>query len=236
MNKVLFGIYIITLSLFHFQCTEVERNAVSSFDVYYLDSTYVNLNVLSADTLIGLKGMYVKGYAKPADGIWNVFYDYNNSQKAYMVTVVNGRTNGLQTRWYRNGNKKWEGMFIDYAHHGLYRQWYQSGQLEKERSHKEPDIERTWYETGEVESETKFVDRIALSKREYFESGGQLREIYYEKNDDFVLGYIPVRGSEFNEVGDTLGNLIFECESNVTNMETGEIYEIEQMTLDSITE
>jgi len=79
------------------------------------------------------------------------YYYYDNGQKWYVVTLKDGKQDGLETEWYENGQKKSEITYKDGKKDGLWTSWYENGQKKYEGKYlegKELDSFNTWNEDG----------------------------------------------------------------------------------------
>ena len=53
---------------------------------------------------------------------------YSNGQQATQIDFVNGKRHGIESRWFEDGTKKFEGRFKDNILVGVFEEWYQNGQ------------------------------------------------------------------------------------------------------------
>jgi hypothetical protein len=63
---------------------------------------------------------------KPFTGQSATFY--SNGQQATQIDFVNGKRHGVESRWFEDGTKKFEGRFQDNTLVGVFEEWYQNGQ------------------------------------------------------------------------------------------------------------
>ena len=77
---------------------------------------------------------------------------YENGQKKYEHTYKDGEKDGIWTEWYENGQKKEEGTFKDGKLEGLVTGWYENGQRMGEYTYKDGKLisKKEWNEDGSV--------------------------------------------------------------------------------------
>ena len=94
--------------------------------------------------------------------------------------------NGLKTRWYDNGKKKYEGNFKDGEPDGLSVWWYENGQKKMEGNYKdgkEDGLWVSWYEIGNKKRETNYKLGIKNGKSVWWLENGQKKMEGNYKND-----------------------------------------------------
>jgi len=69
----------------------------------------------------------------PYSGMANLFHP--NGQKAFEVSFVDGRKQGLETRWLDNGQKSSEINYVDGNKHGKQTVWHDNGRISYETNH-----------------------------------------------------------------------------------------------------
>lgn len=77
---------------------------------------------------------------------------YANGQQATEITYVDGMRDGVETRWYESGVKRFEGRFSKNQLIGVFEEWHSNGRLKSEaiwKDGKRVSI-REWSETGEL--------------------------------------------------------------------------------------
>jgi antitoxin component YwqK of YwqJK toxin-antitoxin module/S1-C subfamily serine protease len=91
------------------------------------------------------------------------------------VNYKDGERDGLQRKWYENGQLKYEGNYKDSERDGLQRAWYENGQLEEEFNFKDGEVDglnRKWYENGQLSSEVNKKDgEVDGLSRKWYENG-----------------------------------------------------------------
>ena len=71
------------------------------------------------------------------------------------------KKDGLQTRWYDNGQKWLEENYKDGKEDGLTTEWYENGKKRSEVNYKDgkkDGLQTNWYENGQKSREVKFKD------------------------------------------------------------------------------
>jgi len=63
---------------------------------------------------------------KPFSGQATTFY--SNGQQATQIDFVNGKRHGIESRWFEDGTKKFEGRFQENTLVGVFEEWHQNGQ------------------------------------------------------------------------------------------------------------
>ena len=123
---------------------------------------------------------------------------HDNGQKYYERSFKNGKQVGLETLWYKNGQKREEGTLNQNGKHdGLFTSWYKNGQKRLEVNYKDGEkmsetkwysggqklskwsfmggeldgLETNWYENGQKSSEKTFKDGKQISFKEWNEDG-----------------------------------------------------------------
>ena len=87
---------------------------------------------------------------------------YVNGQKEYEVVFVDGKKHGTEMRWHRNGNGWNERRFEQGLRHGPSYTWDELGTKRKEEQHAygaPTGIWRAWNDKGELKAEKGFEDR-----------------------------------------------------------------------------
>jgi antitoxin component YwqK of YwqJK toxin-antitoxin module len=146
-----------TLSDFCYQQPNVQKRG----DVYYLPNEEVGISALSICVYKDAYGQYQsKG------------------------RLINGKVDGKQTKWYKNGQKRIETNFKEDRKHGKWTQWFENGQISNEFIYKngKKDVKQTrWYENGQIKQDGNYKDGIAIGKwTAWYEDGQILQELNYK--------------------------------------------------------
>jgi hypothetical protein len=102
--------------------------------------------------------------SKPYSGWAKAMYD--SGQVKFLVHYKEGKTDGLQTYWQKNGQKETEGTYKDGKFHGLWTNWYENGQKLAEVTFKDGKQDgpyTTWHENGQKEAEGTYKDGEEVS-------------------------------------------------------------------------
>ena len=102
-------------------------------------------------TLIERDGVfYTKDTNKPYSG--PVFSLSNSGKKNDEGILLNGKKDGLWTKWYENGQKDIEETYKDGKRDGLGTYWYENGQKKTEVTYKDGESisSKQWNEDGSV--------------------------------------------------------------------------------------
>lgn len=143
----------------------------------------------------------ILGEVNLIDGNGTLTVNFENGQPDYVKTYVNGRREGLQMSWYKNGQMKDSSMYVQYGdiiHSTDGKTWYESGQL---KSHHTESFSRYWDKNGNL-SEEDFPDKGIF--REYYASGqlkSEFSEWDYEEKSFFENGQLERHYIEEDENG-----------------------------------
>ena len=123
---------------------------------------------------------YYKGV--PFTGISEDFFE--NGQKKFSQTYLNGKRDGIGTHWFENGQKQFEEHYIDGKKEGLFTTWFENGNKlyeENFKNDKRHGISKVWYDNGQEESETNYFNgEYHGVTKEWDEDGDLDCEIYYK--------------------------------------------------------
>ncbi|UCG31854.1 MAG: toxin-antitoxin system YwqK family antitoxin [Phycisphaerales bacterium] len=84
---------------------------------------------------------------------------FDNGQKEYEATFIQGNKSGLATRWHNNGQKWTEEHYFNGQRHGISRTWDQAGNLRKQEEHlkgKPHGVWTVWYADGRIKWRAEF--------------------------------------------------------------------------------
>ena len=84
---------------------------------------------------------------------------FDNGQKEYEATFIQGNKHGLATRWHENGQKWIEEHYLNGQRHGVSRTWDQGGNLRKQEEHlqgKPHGVWTVWYPDGRIKWRAEF--------------------------------------------------------------------------------
>ena len=89
-------------------------------------------------------------------------YYYNNGQLEIEseTPFKNGKENGIEKEYYKNGRLKRETPYTDGELNGVEKRYYENGQLAGEtpfKNGKENGVEKSYYESGQLEFELSLI-------------------------------------------------------------------------------
>ena len=140
----------------------------------------------------------ILGEANLIDGNGTLSVNYENGQPDYVKTYVNGRREGLQMSWYKNGQTKDSLIVVKHSdYYSFGKSWYENGQLE---SYSTEFFERYWDKNGYLTDEYfpgKGISRayyasgqlkyeesqFGMEEKSFFENG-QLERHYIEEDEN----------------------------------------------------
>ena len=110
-------------------------------------------------------------------GHWVTWYE--NGQKAYEGRYVQGNLEGVQTLWHSNGQKKSEGKYVNGSAEGIHTSWHSNGQEKSEGNYVNDQIEGlhvVWHENGQKANEAKFIKGNPEGMYTHWYDNGQKRD------------------------------------------------------------
>jgi hypothetical protein len=139
-------------------------------------------------TRLQVTGFYISGekwltteyvILAPLDSIsWKKAFD--------PAPFVKVKKEGVYTEWYKNGNLKEQGTYLNGLKEGKYQQWYDNGNLLSEYyllAGKEEGLVSIYYDTGQLKMQYKTqAGKIHGSLTEFFENGSK------ENQETFIDG------------------------------------------------
>jgi antitoxin component YwqK of YwqJK toxin-antitoxin module len=110
---------------------------------------------------------YAPDQEQPYSGWVKVYHE--GGQIHALGQCKDGKKNGVEVRWYENGNKQWQRQWKDDQREGLWTGWYENGNKEGEvnlKNGKVDGLKAEWYENGNKKSEETYKE----GKKDRFES------------------------------------------------------------------
>tara|TARA_B100000686_G_scaffold354186_1_gene463123 strand:- start:11015 stop:12142 length:1128 start_codon:yes stop_codon:yes gene_type:complete len=108
------------------------------------------------DDAVGfVEGNYKNG---KRDGKW-IFYDQDKKSNSELIYKKGVPFNGIKTKWYENGQKKYERTYKDGKEYGLWTEWYYNGQKKYEETYKDglkDGLVLGWHENGNKKYEQNY--------------------------------------------------------------------------------
>lgn len=134
-------------------------------------------NEFDNQSLIKIKSFYISGELRSEE---NLRYIH---EKDYKLDI----RDGLYTRYYKNGNKEFEVVFVNGKKEGL---------------------QTAWYETGELQAETYNKNDLVDGTRTYYYKSGKIKMIIPFKNGKLSSKYI-LNCNEFSECENLFNNNLY---------------------------
>ena len=118
----------------------------------------------------------IKFSDEPITGkVYDYFGEESNPKKVYIGNFHDGKQEGKWVFYYHStGKKSDERNFKDGKHNGLQTRWYENGQMRSEvtfKDGKEDGAITKWYENGQMKFEGTFKDGKLISSKEWNEDG-----------------------------------------------------------------
>ncbi len=104
------------------------------------------------------------------------------------LVYVNGKMEGMQRTWHRNGQLESEKVFKDGNYHGLHRDWHVNGQLKSECNYENGlyhGLYRAWRAGGELCEEGSYVNGKEEGLHVWW-SNGQARIEHNYKDGELI--------------------------------------------------
>ena len=119
--------------------------------------------------------IYKKIDNKPYTGVRRSNPSTDTGERKEETNFINGKKDGLSTKWYENGQKEIEKNYKNGKLEGVHIEWYRSGQKKSETNFKNNKLDglaREWDEDGKKEKEANFkngkLDGLAT---QWYENG-----------------------------------------------------------------
>jgi antitoxin component YwqK of YwqJK toxin-antitoxin module len=113
-----------------------------------------------------------------SDGLYTEWYE--NGQKDEERTYKDGKEDGKWTSWYDNGRKWFEETYKDGKLDGKWTYWFESGQKKSEETYKDGKLDGKWtywYENGQKRSENTYKGDELDGKWTYYNEDGSIKEV-----------------------------------------------------------
>lgn len=120
-------------------------------------------------------------------------YYYNNGQLEIEseTPFKNGKENGIEKEYYKNGRLKRETPYTDSKANGIQKEYYENGRLKSETPYTDGKLNgvvKEYYETGELlrEAPYKNGEHDGVDKR--YDKDGQVREKHFYIKNGVIQG------------------------------------------------
>lgn len=136
---------------------------------------------------IGLDELFFKGWIKekieqgqiPHTGTI-IECDNITDKVRHLINYKDGKRDGVQKRWYDNGQLWIEMNYKDGKGNGLMRSWYENGQLLYKAYQKYGKLdgkEKWWYENGQLNAENNYKDGKIRGQAKVWHENGKLHNV-----------------------------------------------------------
>ena len=143
---------------------------------------------INEESLVERNGIYYQVNSEtPYSG--KSFTLHDNGQKYYERSFKDGKQFGLETLWFKNGQKREEGTWNENGKQdGLYNTWYKNGQKRLEVNYKNGKkmSETKWYSGGQKLSKWSFMGgELDGLETNWYENGQKSSELTYKDGKVF---------------------------------------------------
>jgi hypothetical protein len=161
---------------------EIANRVLAFFRPQYFDPT-VSIELLNGKPFTGKVCTY-----------------YANGRMKRQRPYVNGRKNGIETRWHENGLKEEEGTLVEDRRNGTWISWYVNGKKADERKMRNNLVlgEVAWYPNGTKKREVLCSDEGAITNQ----------ILYYPNGVKRLEEQTPLSGNDVRDMWDITGNPI----------------------------
>ncbi len=127
-----------------------------------------------------LQGEYVNG---KAEGLWTRWHQSGKLKSTFHDK--GGEFHGVLTQYYEKGQTLRTGSYVDGKEEGVFRVWWEDGALKIEEYYQDGELEgvsRNYYPNGQLESEGKYVDgRKVGPSNTWYHTGPRAYTSYYSE-------------------------------------------------------
>ena len=145
----------------------------------------------------GSNALYLPNRSQPFTG--RNLCKYSNGQKYYEGWFVDGMWNGKFTSWYENGQISSEGNLKDDKYVGKWIEWEENGQIWSEGYYKDDKKDgkwTSWTENGQKKSEENYKDDKKDGKWTSWTENGQKKS-----EENYKDGVLDGKSTSWNENG-----------------------------------
>jgi antitoxin component YwqK of YwqJK toxin-antitoxin module len=157
-------------------------------------TTFLNGKREGASILYDIYGKAIKELKYSNDNlleeIWYQYYD--SGELKQLNTYINGKVNGIEKAYFKNGNLQWEVNIVDNKVDGTYKEYFPTGELKHialYKNGKEDGLSKQYFKEGGLSWEFYYQDGKRLRTKQYFNNGQIRTEIEY-KDEKPLSGYI----------------------------------------------
>ncbi len=135
---------------------KIDGRIISTDGSQFWGSNFVMLNAGITQDLLNAKEVIFKIPHYEQSVTWK--FDMSGLDKE-LNNCQKGKTNGLETKWHKNGKKRSEINYKDGKKHGLSTEWHENGQKKSEinyKNGKEHGLLTLWHENGQKNFEENY--------------------------------------------------------------------------------
>ncbi|MEW4924767.1 hypothetical protein [Algibacter sp. 2305UL17-15] len=122
----------------------------------------------------------------PFKGILVSYYDPENLKSK--IEYADGKKHGLETQWYRNGDKMIERFYREGFKTGIHKSWWQDGTQKFEYHFNEKGefhgIVKEWYKNAQIFRDFNYVDGKELGSQRMWKNDGTIKANYEVVNGE----------------------------------------------------
>ena len=157
--------------------------------LFFLNGCSIGVKEFNKKDIIFTNGLWTEKFSDEliTGKVYKFFGEKDNLKKVYIGNLLNGKEDGLWTKWYDNGQKSNEETYKDGKLDGLWTIWYENGQKKYQGTYKdgkEDGLHTIWFKNGQKNSEGTYKDgeKDGLSTG-WYENGQKRKEWYYKDGD-----------------------------------------------------
>ena len=146
----------------------------------YTNSKKYLLNIVSSLLLLALPFLFFVKHHHDNNGLKTRWYD--SGKKKYEGKFKDGKPDGLSVWWYENGNKRMETNYKLGIKNGKSVFWYENGQKKEDivfKNDQKDGLETQWHENGNKKLEANFINDKVMDYVSWYEDGQKKSERYW---------------------------------------------------------
>ncbi|MGD9992540.1 MAG: toxin-antitoxin system YwqK family antitoxin [Salinivirgaceae bacterium] len=214
----------VILCVFFIKETNAQKDVVatsvkymSTHELFVTANEHLDSNYNGVDTAYCLNGNeIIKVFIEYKSGIKiRVEGYYDNSQIFRVSSFKENLCHGIETQWYKNGQKEFQVGYENGIEITPFITWYETGELESYSDYnqkKNTGIVKEWHKNGHLKSEIISVDSTELGceERYYYDNGSLSTVQFNNMNKQKYLGYyksgkLKFEGNIFNAIWNSIG-------------------------------
>lgn len=146
----------------------------------FLITTFLNGKKEGVSILYDIYGKAIKELKYSNDNlleeIWYQYYDSGELKQSN--TYINGKVNGIEKAYFKNGNLQWEVNIVDNKVDGTYKEYFPTGELKHialYKNGKEDVLSKQYFNNGQIRTEIEYKDEKPLSGYIYDSNGLKIK-------------------------------------------------------------